>query len=72
MKFLLVVFFLIDGQWVQGEASKGWGPLPYESEAACLISKARADEIHANLIRVDPRALEKRFECTIDQNEAND
>ncbi len=43
MKFLLVVFFLIDGQWVQGEGSKGWGAIPYVTEVACLTSKASAD-----------------------------
>ncbi len=72
MKYLLVVFFLFDGQWVQGEASKGWGPLPYETEAACLTSKARAENIHADLKRVNPRAFEKRFECIAEQNATND
>jgi len=42
MKFLMVVFFLLDGQWVEGEASKGWGAFPYATEEACLASKARA------------------------------
>ena len=72
MKFLLVVFFLIDGQWVQGEASKGWGALAYETEEACLASKARAEDIHANLKLVNPRAVEKRFECIAEQTESND
>ena len=72
MKYLLVVFFLFDGQWVQGESAKGWGPLPYETEAACLSGKARAEEIFVKLKRVNPRAFEKRFECTAAQNQAKD
>lgn len=72
MKYLLVVFFLFDGQWVEGESAEGWGPLPYETEAACLSSKARAEEIFVKLKRVNPRAFEKRFECTAAQNQAND
>ncbi|MDP6022789.1 MAG: hypothetical protein QGG19_16045 [Alphaproteobacteria bacterium] len=63
MKFLLVVFFLFDGQWVQGDARKGWGSVSYESQAACLASKARAEAIHADLRKVNSRAIEKRFEC---------
>ena len=63
MKFLMVVFFLLDGQWVQGEASKGWGAVPYATEDACPASKARAESFQANLRQVNPRAVEKRFEC---------
>ena len=72
MKYLLVVFFLMDGQWVKGEASKGWGALTYDNEVACLTSKARADEIHRNLKRVNPRAFEKRFKCMAEQPKTND
>ena len=71
MKYLLVVFFLLDGQWVQGEARKGWGPLPYETEEACLTSKARGEAIHVNLKQVNPRAVEKRFECIAEQTATN-
>jgi len=45
MKYLMVVYFLLDGQWVEGEPSEGWGPLPYATEEACLTSKARAEGI---------------------------
>lgn len=72
MKFLLVVFFLLDGQWVRGEASQGWGAMAYATEEACLASKARAEAIHANLKLVDPRAIEKRFECFAEQTESGD
>ena len=72
MKFLMVVFFLLDGQWVEGEASKGWGAVPYATEDACLASKARAESIQANLRQVNPRAIEKRFECIAEQTGSND
>ncbi len=71
MKYLLVVFFLLEGQWVPGEAAKGWGPFPYETEEACLTSKARAEAIQVNLKQVNPRALEKRFECVAEQTVTN-
>jgi len=72
MKFLMVVFFLLDGQWVQGDASKGWGAVPYATEDACPASKARAESIQANLRQVNPRAVEKRFECIAEQTGSND
>ena len=72
MKYLLVVFFLFDGIWIEGEASQGWGPYPYENEGSCLAGKARAEAIHADLKQVNPRAAEKRFECVADQSESND
>ena len=72
MKFLMVVFFLIDGQWVEGEASKGWGPVPYATEEACLASKLRAEDIQANLLLTNPRAIDKRFECIAEQTGQND
>lgn len=71
MKYLLVIFFLYDGVWVEGEAAKGWGPFPYETEAACLEGRTRAGAIHANLKLVSPRAIEKRFECIAEQIESN-
>ena len=72
MKFLMGVFFLIDGQWVEGEASKGWGPVPYPTEDACLASKTRAEAIHANLLKTNPRAIDKRFECIAEQTGPSD
>ncbi len=71
VKFLLVVFFLLDGQWVQGEASKGWGAFPYDTEQACMTGKARAEAIQVDLKRVNPRAFEKRFECMAEQIKSN-
>ncbi len=72
MKFLMVVYFLLDGQWVEGEASQGWGAVPYATEDACLTSKARAEDIQANLKQTNPRALDKRFECIAEQTGPND
>jgi len=67
-----VIFFLLDGQWVAGEASEGWGPMPFEFEEACLASKARAEAIFENLKQTNPRSIEKRFECVATQSESND
>jgi len=64
MKYFLVVFFLFDGQWVEGDPAEGWGPYPYATESACLIAKQRSEEIFTRLRLVNPRAIEKRFECT--------
>ncbi len=72
MKFLMVVFFLLDGQWVEGEPIKGWGPVPYATEVACLASKARAETIQVNLRQTNPRAFEKRFECIAEQARPSD
>jgi hypothetical protein len=71
MKFLLVVFFLMDGQWVEGETTKGWGPMPYETKEACLASKSRAESIHESLKQTNPRSIDKRFECVAEQSETN-
>jgi len=72
MKFLMVVYFLLDGQWVEGEASKGWGAFAYATEDACLTGKARAEVIQANLKLTNPRAVDKRFECIAEQTGPND
>ena len=72
MKYLLVLFFLVDGQWVEGDPAEGWGPYSYQTESACLIAKLRAEEIFTRLQLVNPRAIEKHFECTAKQIEAND
>ncbi len=72
MKFLMVVFFLLDGQWVEGDPSEGWGAVPYATEEACLASKARAEDIQANLKQTNPRALDKRFECIAEQTGSSD
>jgi hypothetical protein len=72
MKFLLVVFFLVDGGWVPGKASEGWGPFLYENEEFCLASKARAEAIHAQFMLTRPTAINKRFECAADKIEPID
>ena len=63
MEFLLVVYILINGVWVPGEEVQGWGAMTYASEARCLESKARAEEIQADLKLKNPRAYDKRFAC---------
>ena len=63
MEYLLVVYFVMSGVWVRGDEFEGWGPIPYSTEAECLERKVRAEEIQADLKRVNPRALAKRFAC---------
>ena len=63
MEYLLIVYILMGGDWAQGDPQRGWGPIPYPTEALCLQRKARAEEIQADLKRVNPRAFDKRFAC---------
>lgn len=63
MKYLLVVFILINGEWVRGDDLEGWSAISYETLDRCLESKKRANEIQLNLKRINARAFEKRFVC---------
>lgn len=63
MKYLLVVFILMNGEWVRGDTLEGWSAIPYETLDLCLESKQRAEEIQVNLKRVNTRAYEKQFVC---------
>ena len=63
MEYLLVVYILMSGVWVRGDELEGWGSIPYPTEAACLESKARAEQIFIDLKRVNPRASVKRYAC---------
>ncbi len=63
MEYLLVVYFLMGGDWIRGAELEGWGAIPYPTEAVCLERKARAEEIQVDLERVNPRAIPKRFVC---------
>ncbi len=63
MEYLLVVYFLMGDGWIRGDEFEGWGAIAYPTEAACLERKVRAEEIQADLKRVNPRALAKRYAC---------
>ena len=63
MEYLLVVYFLMGGDWIRGDNLEGWGAIAYPTEAVCLERKARAEEIHLDLMRVNPRVLAKRYTC---------
>ena len=65
MEYLLVVYFLMGGDWIRGDELEGWGAIPYPTEAVCLQRKARAEEIQLDLERINPRALAKRYSCEI-------
>ena len=63
MEYLLVVYLLMGGDWVRGDELDGWGSIPYPAEEVCLQRKARAEEIQADLKRINPRAYDKRYAC---------
>ncbi len=63
MEYLLVVYLLMGGDWVRGDEFDGWGSIPYPAQEVCLQRKARAEEIQADLKRINPRAYDKRFAC---------
>ncbi len=63
MKFLLVVFVIISGDWVRGDDLDGWGSVAYATEEICLQRKASAEQHQIDLKRVNPRAYDKRFVC---------
>ncbi len=73
MEYLFVVYFLISGEWIRGDDMEmdGWASLPVATLEECLKRKARADEIHADLMRSDPRVLDKRFDCEPRENASN-
>ncbi len=63
MEYLFVVYLMINGAWVRGDDIDGWASLPVATLEECLKRKARAEEIHADLIGSDTRAIDKRFDC---------
>ncbi len=63
MEYLLVVYILLSGVWVRGDDLEGWGSIPYPTEAVCLERKQRAEQLYADLKRVNPRASPKRYVC---------
>ena len=72
MKFLLVVFILMDGNWVRGDEIEGWGSVRYPSEQRCHESKTRAETIQLDLKVKNPHAFDKRFVCEPAPPEAED
>ena len=63
LQYLLVVFILMNGEWVRGDDIEGWSSMPFPTQERCLESKMRAEEIQADLKRVNTRAFAKRFAC---------
>lgn len=66
MKTVFVIFFLINGIWTRGEdlpQDEGWHPFSYATESECLDAVERAMAIHMDLLRTNPGAYPKRFDC---------
>ena len=52
IKIFLVVFILINGEWVPGETIDGWGPVEYSTLDECLergriFNKNTPDNFHS-------------------------
>ncbi len=63
MKFLLVVFLLVNGEWVRGDTMEGWGSIEYPNKQICLEKKAKAEKYQKELAEKSPRAYKKKFAC---------
>lgn len=63
MKYMLVIFLLMQGEWVRGDTLDGWASVPYPTLEACERSKMRAEAIQEGLKKQNARAYDKRFEC---------
>lgn len=63
MKYLLVVYLLIEGSWVRGDTMEGWASIAYDSEALCIERKVAAEGFQRELKEQNPGAYEKRFDC---------
>ncbi len=63
MKYLLVVYLLIEGSWVRGDSLEGWAAIAYDSEALCIERKVAAEDIQRGLKDQNPGAYDKRFDC---------
>lgn len=63
MKYLLVVYLLMDGSWIRGDEVEGWASIPYATEALCIERKIAAEGFHQELKEQNPGANDKRFDC---------
>lgn len=63
MKYLLVVYLLIEGSWVRGDSIEGWASITYDSEVLCIERKISAEGFQRELKQQNPGAYEKRFDC---------
>jgi len=57
MEWLLVAWLFVDGRWQVGDNFDGWSAMSKPTEAACIESMERANQIN-----FDKRHLIK-FEC---------
>ncbi len=63
MKFLFVVYILMNDVWVRGDDIEGWASYPYATQVECLAAVERAEAIQKDLKVGNPNAYDKRFEC---------
>ena len=72
MEYLLVVYILMNGNWVRGDEIEGWASIAYASEQICLERKASAEALQVELKTRNPQAYDKRFECEPRESEPSD
>jgi hypothetical protein len=63
MKWFLVVYIFLNGDWVPGETMDGWAPHPMASYKECRRVQIQATGLQALLERSNPQAHWKRWEC---------
>ena len=56
MKWLLIIWFLHNGQWIPGDMVEGWGSIPQPSKEECLVKLKKAFEINKENVEI-------RFTC---------
>ncbi|GEM_PF-6971411 len=68
MTWWLVLFVLIDGQWVPGAdlTPEGWSPRAYDTREECMERRDFAEESLADLRNVD----DSKWFCTRDRDAA--
>lgn len=69
MKFLFVIYILMNDVWVRGDDIEGWASYPYATQVECLAAVERAEAIQKDLKVGNPNAYDKRFECEAAQVE---
>ena len=60
--WFLVVFFLVGGEWIQGDLEI-WEPIPFTELKECDIAKDNETVINDKLKSANPRVPEMKFVC---------
>jgi hypothetical protein len=61
MKWYLVIYFLVNGIWVEGDPADGWGRREMASEETCRAARQRASAV----LRAEGRDGKARWDCIL-------